>query len=96
MRKRNEFGYPRGVPENSFGSGASKFARWLNTVVPEIFPTDRDLARAVGVNPATVLRWRRGSFPHTPQLLRLCRLTDMDPGEMLKLMEHDHNPGGDR
>jgi len=63
----------------------SNLAQWLDSIVPAVIPSWAALARAVGVDQATVSRWRRGSTPSTPTLLRLADATNTDPAVMLRI-----------
>jgi transcriptional regulator with XRE-family HTH domain len=62
---------------------ATAFGRWLNAMMRARQLTGSDLARAVGVNPSTVSRWRRGATPDPSVLPSLAKALDVDP---LRLM----------
>jgi transcriptional regulator with XRE-family HTH domain len=61
------------------------FAKWLDGLVPAVFPSDAALARAVGVNRTTVLRWRQGQVPKIPQLLKLSEVTGTSTDTLLRI-----------
>ena len=79
------------------GSGeASSFARWIDSIIPALFENDAALARAVGVNQSTVLRWRRGTAPQVPALYTLAEVTGTDIATLLKIAGHGRPASGRR
>lgn len=64
---------------------ASKFAAWLDALVPAAFPNDAALAKAIGVQPSTVLRWRRGAVPANRALRAIAQATGMDLAILQKI-----------
>jgi len=50
-------------------------ARWLDSIIPAVYRSDAALARAVGVDRSLVGKWRRGTTPKAPALLRLSEVT---------------------
>lgn len=77
------------------GSGETgSFAHWIDSVVPAIFESDAALARAVGVNQSTVLRWRRGTAPQVPALNALAEVTGTDIATLLKIAGHGRPASG--
>lgn len=63
-------------------------------MVPAIFENDAALARAVGVNQSTVLRWRRGTVPQVPALNALAEVTGTDIATLLKIAGHGQPASG--
>jgi transcriptional regulator with XRE-family HTH domain len=76
------------------GSEAGSFARWLDSIVPALFPTDAALARAIGVNQSTVTRWRRGTTPQVPALYALADSTRTDISTLLKIAGYGRPASG--
>ncbi len=64
---------------------SSAVASYLDSLVPAVFASEAALARAVGVHPATVMRWRRGAVPTVPHLLKLSHATGMSSDNLLKM-----------
>jgi transcriptional regulator with XRE-family HTH domain len=82
----------RSVPESPGQSPAvqpTAFARWLDSLIPAVYPTDTALARAIGADKSTVSRWRRGAVPAVPQLLKLSKETGTDISALLKIAGYE-------
>ena len=60
-------------------------ARWLDSVVPALFPSDAALSRALGVPQSYVSRWRRGITPEVPSLVKLATATGTSVETLLKI-----------
>jgi transcriptional regulator with XRE-family HTH domain len=60
-------------------------ARWLDSVVPALFPSDAALSRALGVPQAYVSRWRRGTTPEVPSLVKLANATGTSIETLLRI-----------
>jgi 8-oxo-dGTP pyrophosphatase MutT (NUDIX family) len=69
------------IPEDC--SASSPWAHWLKTLVPTMFRSYAALARAVGVHPAQVARWRRGAVPRLDVMRRLAEATGVSPEYLL-------------
>ena len=69
------------------------FARWLDSVVPALYPDDSALARACDVSPSTVFRWRRGNIPKLPALLKLAAATRTSTDTLLRVAGYQPDGG---
>jgi 8-oxo-dGTP pyrophosphatase MutT (NUDIX family) len=75
----------------------TNFSRWLDTIVPAMFPTDAALARAAGLPPSSLHRWRRGGLPKVPALYQLAEATGAGMEQLLAVTgyippEHRRRP----
>lgn len=71
---------------------ATAFGAFLDSVVPALYPTDAALARALSVPQSSVLRWRRGTVPSVPNLLKLAQVTNTSTDFLLRVAGYT---GGD-
>jgi transcriptional regulator with XRE-family HTH domain len=77
------------VPERPPES-ATRFSRWLDSLIPAAFESDAALARELGISQSTVMRWRRGkTLPSMPMLYRLARVTGTRPDILLQIAGHE-------
>jgi hypothetical protein len=60
-------------------------AHWLDSVVPALFPSDAALSRALDVPQSYVWRWRRGTTPEVPSLVKLANVTGMKLESLLRI-----------
>jgi transcriptional regulator with XRE-family HTH domain len=60
-------------------------AQFIDSLIPAVFASDSALARACGVYPSTVYRWRQGDVPKAPQLLKLAEAAGMPFETLLKI-----------
>jgi transcriptional regulator with XRE-family HTH domain len=67
------------------GQQVTPFGQWLDTVVPAIFKTDAELARALGVNQGNVTRWRRGRVPAVQSLYKLAEVTGVSMEYLIRV-----------
>ena len=63
----------------------TRFARWLESIVPAVYESDAELARALGTSQANISRWRKGTTPQVPALLKLSRLTGTSVDVLLRI-----------
>ncbi|MGO9298011.1 MAG: helix-turn-helix domain-containing protein [Streptosporangiaceae bacterium] len=81
------------MPDNPSGdapaSESTRFARWLDTLVPAVFESDAALARAISAPQSTILRWRRGAIPSVPYLLKLSKATGTTADVLLKIAGYE-------
>ena len=82
-RTRDTDGAPTSTP----------LARWLDSVVPALFASDAALSRAAGVPQANVSRWRRGTTPEVPSLVKLANATGTSVETLLRIAGY-RPPGG--
>lgn len=73
----------------------TNFSRWLDTIVPAMFPSDAALARAAGVPPSSLHRWRHGGLPKVPALYGLARATGASMEHLLSVTGYV-GPSGSR
>jgi transcriptional regulator with XRE-family HTH domain len=64
---------------------STALARWLESVVPALFPNYAALSRAAGVPEAYVSRWRRGTTPEVPSLIKLADATGTSIETLLRI-----------
>ena len=73
------------MPKHLPGPPATPFAAWLDSLVPALFESDAALARAVGMPQANITRWRAGTRPGIPALLKLANATGAGVEYLLKV-----------
>jgi transcriptional regulator with XRE-family HTH domain len=61
--------------ESSSEPPKTRFALWLDSIIPAVIPSDAEFARRVGVNQSYVHKWRRGRRPQVPALLKIAEVT---------------------
>lgn len=72
--------------EQGARSAPTKFALWLDSIVPAVIPTDAEFARRVGVNQSYVHRWRRGRRPQVPALIKIADVTGTNLETLLRIV----------
>lgn len=70
-------------------AGITPFARWVSALVPAVYPSHAALARAVGTSEANVSRWRKGTVPSVPMLVRLAAATGTSMETLLKIAGYE-------
>ena len=73
---------------------ATAFAKYIDSIVPAMYPTQAALARAVGVSTATVSRWRNGMTPQLPALYALARVTGISLETLFQIAGYGRPPSG--
>lgn len=75
------------MPEDkqTTGQQVTPFGQWLDTVVPAVFKSDAELARALGVNQGNVTRWRKGRVPGVQSLYRLAEVTGVSMEYLMRV-----------
>jgi transcriptional regulator with XRE-family HTH domain len=63
----------------------TRFASWLDSIVPAVIPSDAEFARRVGVDQSYVTRWRRGRRPQVPALVRIAKVTNTSVETLLMI-----------
>ena len=66
---------PMPASEAQGSSPETRFALWLDSIIPAVIPSDAEFARRVGVNQSYVHKWRRGRRPQVPALLKIAKVT---------------------
>lgn len=66
---------PGRVKPSSQDQEPTPFAHWLDAMIPAKFRNDAEFARAIGVEQVYVYRWRRGTKPQIPMLVRISKAT---------------------
>ena len=67
------------------------FAKWLDSIVPALFPSDAALARELDLAQANVSRWRRGTVPQVPALRKLAKVTGVSVDFLLRVAGYDED-----
>lgn len=73
----------------------TKFALWLDSIIPAVIPTDAEFARRLGVNQSYVHRWRRGRRPQVPALIKIADVTGTDLNTLLRIVGYAPNDPAD-
>jgi len=82
------------VPERETEAAAQSntpFAKWLDSIVPAVYPSDAALARELGLAQSNVTRWRRGTVPQVPALRKLARVTGTSIDLLLKVAGYEED-----
>lgn len=72
--------------EQGTSPAPTKFALWLDSIIPAVIPTDAEFARLVGVNQSYVTRWRRGRRPQVPALVKIADVTGTNLETLLRIV----------
>ena len=75
-------------------SSASAFAKYIDSIIPAMYPTQAALARAVGVSTATISRWRSGTSPQMPALYALAKATGISLESLFQIAGYGRPPSG--
>ena len=67
----------------------TRFALWLDSVIPAVIPSDAEFARRVGVNQSYVHKWRRGRRPQVPALVKIADVTGTQLETLLRIVGYD-------
>jgi transcriptional regulator with XRE-family HTH domain len=78
----------------------TKFALWLDSIIPAVIPSDAEFARRVGVYQSYVHDWRRGRRPQVASLVKIADVTGTNLETLLRIVgyisDEPDNPEGDK